>query len=284
MKRSDILVSATELAALLTDEQVLLADCRFSLQDAEAGERDYAAAHIPTALYWHLNHDLSGPKQSSGGRHPLPDAHRFEVTMRDKGLNSNQWVVLYDDNRGLFASRAWWMLHYFGHHKVLLLDGGLAGWCAAGFDTSDDVSLPVGDGDFTARANNTAVAHFDEVHASLANGSLTLVDAREAPRFLGLEEPIDPIAGHIPGAFNLPASETTDAQGYWLSDDAQSARWVDVPVNKPVVLYCGSGVTACSNAVSRALANMPDGKLYPGSWSDWCRQPNAPIAPGAQLK
>ena len=87
------------------------------------------------------------------------------LTMRDKGLNSNQWVVLYDDNRGLFASRAWWMLHYFGHHKVLLLDGGLAGWCAAGFDTSDDVSLPVGDGDFTARANNTAVAHFDEVHA-----------------------------------------------------------------------------------------------------------------------
>lgn len=279
--QNTILVSATALAKLITAESVLLADCRFSLQDADAGQRDYAIAHIPGARYWHLNRDLSGPKQTLGGRHPLPDAAAFQATMRRDGLNSGQWVVLYDDNRGAFAARAWWMLRYFGHSNVLLLDGGLAGWRDAGFETNAGEPAPAIPGNFVAAANPNAVVNFDQVYASLSDDSYTLIDAREPPRFLGLQEPIDPVAGHIPSALNLPASETTDAQGYWLSKQAQRARWAHVATHKDVVLYCGSGVTACTNAVSLALAGLPEAKLYPGSWSDWCRRPNVPLTADA---
>ena len=279
--QNTIVVSATALANLMTTESVLLVDCRFSLQDADAGQREYAAGHIPGARYWHLNRDLSGPKQTLGGRHPLPDAAAFQTTMRREGLNNEQWVVLYDDNRGAFAARAWWMLRYFGHSNVLLLDGGLAGWRNAGFDISAGEPGSVIPGNFVAAPNPDAVVNFDEVYASLSDESRTLIDAREPPRFLGLQEPIDPVAGHIPGALNLPASETTDAAGYWLLPQAQRARWANVSEHKDVVLYCGSGVTACTNAVSLALAGLPEAKLYPGSWSDWCRRPDAPVAADA---
>ncbi len=279
MKRCDILISAPELAALMARESIFLADCRFSLQDANAGAHDYADAHIPGALYLHLNRDLSGPKQATGGRHPLPDAEQFQATMRSKGLSADQWVVLYDDSRGAFAARAWWMLHYFDHPKVLLLDGGLNGWHDAGLTMVDTVEQIGAQGDFVARTKTDAVVHFDAVRVALTEEVYTLVDARESARFSGQQEPIDPIAGHIPGAYNLPSSEATDMRGYWLSDEAQSARWSRLrPEDKPVILYCGSGVTACTNAVSRALGALPEAKLYPGSWSDWCGRPGVPVS------
>jgi thiosulfate/3-mercaptopyruvate sulfurtransferase len=263
------LISVDELAGSYLQPGTVVADCRFALQDAGLGERQYALGHIPGSRYLHLDRDLSSPKQEHGGRHPLPDAAQFERALRACGVNDDTLVVAYDDSRGAFAARLWWLLRYFGHDRVRVLDGGYRAWCEAGLPVATDVA-PSAAGAFTARARPELLVDRDAVIGLRGAPDHLLVDSREPPRYLGLEEPIDPHAGHIEGARNHPWQEVTDERGYFKAADAQRARWGDALATDDIVVYCGSGVTACVNLLALAELGRDDARLYAGSWSDWC--------------
>lgn len=261
------MISVDQLKSRLGQTDLSLFDLRFSLADPESGRQDYAAGHIPGARYLHLEDDLSGPIEPHSGRHPLPSAQHFEALMRRHGVHSNHTIVCYDAQRFAFASRFWWMCRYFGHSRVLVLDGGLSAWTAAGNALSDQVDdvLP---GQFKAVVQGQLCADRVEVMRIVDKGDRSLIDAREEKRFLGLEEPIDPIAGCIPTAQNQPWLNMTDAKGKLKSVGELQAIWQTTPLRDPVI-YCGSGVTACVDVL--ALHEMGiESSMYPGSWSQWC--------------
>ncbi len=265
-RAEQILINAEALRERL--DEVVVLDCRFSLGNAGAGARAYAEGHIPSAHYLHLERDLSGPVAEHGGRHPLPDAADFAARLARLGIDRATPVVAYDDNSFAFAARLWWMMRALDYGEVRLLDGGLAAWRAAGggLDTGTPVATPVETpvvGDYRGKLDMEAVRRGRETGAQL-------VDSRDAPRYQGLEEPIDPVAGHIPGALNLPWQTATDERGVALSPDAQRQRLAVLPDDRPLVVYCGSGVTACVNLLALELAGQRGAHLYPGSWSDWC--------------
>ncbi|MBP8925360.1 MAG: sulfurtransferase [Pseudomonadales bacterium] len=269
------LIEARELARLLAEAAPpVVADCRFALSDPDAGERAWREAHIPGSHYLHLERDLSAPRAATGGRHPLPGAAEFAVVMRRIGLDSDRLLVVLDESRSAFAARLWWLARYFGHPRVRVLDGGLRAWREQGLELG--VAPPLARvGNFTAHPEPRRQVDFDFV-ATAPPGTI-LVDAREPRRFAGLEEPIDPVAGHIPGACNRPWFEATREDGGFLDAESQTARWRDLPRDAEPVVYCGSGVTACVNLLSLELAGISGGRLYPGSWSDWCSRPGAPV-------
>ena len=248
----------------------LISAAELKQADTEQGLRDYCEAHIPNSHYLHLDKDLSGPTGSHGGRHPLPSAQQFQQTMRRYGVNADTLVVAYDDQRFAFASRLWWLLRFFGHDKVCVLDGGFGGWCADDGAVENAAYKPSEDGDFVAMPNTVPIVDYDNICQHLENPDRLLIDSREAPRYQGLEEPIDPIAGHIPGAANYPWQEVTDSHGFTLSPANWRQRWATLPGDRELVVYCGSGVTACVNLLSLELAGIHGAKLYAGSWSDWC--------------
>lgn len=260
------LLSAEELRSSLSSYRVF--DCRFSLADASAGEQAYDNGHIPGALYAHLERDLSAPLAEHGGRHPLPAAGLFCSWLASKGIGTDTAVVAYDDSGLAFAARFWWMLRALGYSQVQVLDGGLSAWTGAGGELVTDVidvepvAAPEVD-DYRGRLD------IDGLRNAMEAG-INLVDSREEKRYLGVEEPIDPVAGHIPGAVNHPWQEVTDERGLALEKDLQAQRWSGLEQDKDTVVYCGSGVTACVNLLSMAVAGREDAKLYAGSWSDWC--------------
>jgi thiosulfate/3-mercaptopyruvate sulfurtransferase len=266
-------VSAAWLHDHLDDPQVTIADCRFSLMQPALGQEQYQAGHIPGAVYLDLNQDLSSPVGEHGGRHPLPDVDRLSGRLSAMGVASNlpepTLVVAYDDSRLAFASRLWWLLRYLGHDRVAVLDGGFAGWKAAGYPVTQVFPKPKA-GAFVPRSQPNQVVNIEQVKAQKDLPAVALVDSREAERYRGEHEPIDPIAGHIPGAVNYPWQEVTDANGYMRSAEAQHQRWQDLESAQEILVYCGSGVTACVNLLSLELAGIQTGKLYAGSWSDWC--------------
>ncbi|MBW4693898.1 MAG: sulfurtransferase [Lyngbya sp. HA4199-MV5] len=266
-------VSAAWLFEHLDDPQVAIADCRFALMPPTLGQEQYQASHISGAVYLDLNHDLSSPVGEHGGRHPLPDVAQLSSKLSAMGIDSTAetptFVVTYDDSRLAFASRLWWLLRYLGHDRVAVLDGGFAGWKAAGYPVTQAVPTPKA-GNFVPRSRPDLVADIAAVKARKAEPGVVLVDSREAERYWGEHEPIDPIAGHIPGAVNYPWQTVTDANGYVLPAEAQRQRWHDVESAQELIVYCGSGVTACVNLLSLGLAGIQTGKLYAGSWSDWC--------------
>lgn len=258
--------------AIATKElpQVVIVDCRFALTDSELGYRQYQMSHIPGAHYLDLNKDLSRPVERHGGRHPLPDASELANKLAAIGVNFQETlVVAYDDSRLAFAARLWWLLRYLGHDQVALLNGGWAAWQAAGYPVTDALPTAVS-GTFVPQLRQEWVLNIDQVKARKDLPEVVLVDSRESDRYLGKHEPIDPIAGHIPGAINYPWQDVTDAQGYLHSIEEQKQRWLDVEQKAEVLVYCGSGVTACVNLFSLELAGIHTGKLYAGSWSDWC--------------
>lgn len=262
-------ISAAELAAIHSNGDVVVIDCRFALADPALGESQYAAAHIAGAHYLHLDRDLSGVKGEHGGRHPLPSAAQFEGRLRALGVDSEPptLVIAYDDSRLAFASRLWWLLRYFGHERVRVLDGGYAAWCAAGLPT--DAKIPAAaSGNFRAQPRPELLVAHEQVRQ--LGERTALVDSREEARFLGLEEPIDPVAGHIDGALNRPWQQATGADGRLLDAAAQRQRWGGVADREDIVVYCGSGVTACVNLLTLAQIGRDDARLYAGSWSDWC--------------
>lgn len=266
-------VSAAWLYDHLDDPQVAIADCRFSLMQPALGREQYQANHIPGSVYLDLNQDLSSAVGEHGGRHPLPDVTQLSNKLSAMGVNSAPeaptWVVAYDDSRLAFASRLWWLLRYLGHDRVAVLDGGFAGWKAAGYPTTQAVPAPK-NGTFVPRVRSDLMVDIAAVNIRKDQPGVVLVDSREAERYRGEHEPIDPIAGHIPGAVNYPWQDVTDIAGTIQPADRQRQRWHDLEAAQELMVYCGSGVTACVNLLSLELAGIQTGKLYAGSWSDWC--------------
>jgi len=278
-----MLVSAAELRDWLAAEDCLVFDCRSDLKDPDAGRRAWLAGHLPGAVHASLYLDLAGPVGPQTGRHPLPEATAFAGFLARSGWSRERRVAAYDAQGGAYAVRLWWLMRHFGLPVPSLLDGGWQAWLAAGYETHS--------GEVIVRASPTPRLHaaaadalpVDAVQAGLAAGSVLLLDARGAERFAGLVEPIDPVAGHVPGAVNRPYTNNLDAQGFFKSPEVLAGEFaarLGETAPGDVVHMCGSGVTACHNLFAMELAGLADSRLYPGSWSEWIRDPARPVATG----
>ncbi|MEG4347029.1 sulfurtransferase [Microcoleus sp. A003_D6] len=270
MTDNNLIVSPEWLAANTENPQVIIIDCRFSLADPESGQKQYQESHVPGAFYLDLNRDLASAVGKHGGRHPLPNIGELADKLSATGINSPETlVVAYDDSRLAFAARLWWLLRYMGHSKVALLDGGFSAWKAAGYPVTNTLPEPR-EGKFVTELQRDLAVDIEAVKERKDLPDTVLVDSRESERYAGLREPIDPIAGHIPGAVNYPWQEVTDETGKVRSTSEQKQRWTELEKAEEIIVYCGSGVTACVNLLSLEIAGIPDAKLYVGSWSDWC--------------
>jgi thiosulfate/3-mercaptopyruvate sulfurtransferase len=252
-----------------------LLDVRWQLTDGAQPDL-YASGHIPGAAFVDLDRDLAAPP-GSGGRHPLPTAEDFERAMRGVGVYKDRPVVVYDDADGVAAARAWWLLRYFGHTQVAVLDGGLGAWLAAGRPLVEGDEMPEHPGDFKARPGGMPVIDATEAGELAARG--VLIDARAPERYRGESEPIDPVAGHIPGARNRPMERNLGRDGRFL-DRAQLAEELADLAGSEVGTYCGSGITAAHTVLALELAGIGGVALYPGSWSEWVTDPERPVATG----
>jgi thiosulfate/3-mercaptopyruvate sulfurtransferase len=276
------LISAEALAEHLGEPGLRLFDCRFDLADPSAGEREYRLAHLPGAIYAHLDRDLAGPVTPDTGRHPLPDLAEFEMRLRGWGLGVGSIAVAYDAGNGMYAARLWWMLRWLGHDRALVLDGGLARWRTLGLPVVTEMpSWPAGD--FVAHPRLDLAVDAATVLAVAADSGSRLLDARAPERFRGEVEPLDAVAGHIPGAVNHPLTGSLAADGRLL-DPAELRRSFEaslggVPPTHAVAM-CGSGVTACHLLLALEQAGLSGARLYPGSWSEWIRDPRRPVASG----
>ncbi len=278
------LVRADTLAAHLDDPRWVVFDCRHDLMAPDAGAALYAASHVPGARFASLDRDLSGPKGGGAGRHPLPSPDAFAAFLSDAGVNADSVIVAYDASNGLYASRLWWLARWIGHADVAVLDGGLPAWLAAGLPTTDARPRP-SRGTIVLGAPLVSAVDTADVERNLASRERLVVDARAAERYRGDVEPLDPVAGHIPGAVNHPMSRSVDPDGRFR--DAASLRAAfDATLGgrrpEDVVQSCGSGVTACHNLLAMELAGLPGAALYPGSWSAWCADPSRPVKRGGQ--
>ncbi|MBO3461371.1 sulfurtransferase [Aetokthonos hydrillicola Thurmond2011] len=262
-------VSTKWLFEHLEDPQLVIVDCRFSLAEPQLGQQQYQLGHITGAYYLNLNEDLSSPITEHGGRHPLPDPARLADKLSDIGVDFQKTlVVAYDDSRFAFASRLWWLLRYFGHEQVAVLDGGFKEWQSAGYPVTDIIPKSR-KATFVPQLQTDMVVDITAVKSRKDNPGVVLVDSRESDRYLGIREPIDKIAGHIPGAVNYPWLEVTDATGSLRSPEEQRHHWSELKNAEEIFVYCGSGVTACVNLLSLEIAGIHKAKLYAGSWSDW---------------
>lgn len=279
-----ILVDAATLARHLDDPQWIVFDTRHDLSAPEKGRAEYAAGHVPGAYFLGIDDDLSGPKTGTNGRHPLPDLQAFAAKINRCGVHPGARVVAYDEKGGSFAVRLWWMLRWLGHERVALLDGGYAAWVKAGLAVSTEVPAPR-PGSFEPRPLLGATVDAPFVERFRASGEIAIVDARAAERFQGLKEPLDPVAGHIPGALNRFWQMNLQPDGRFKAPGDLREEFEDLLGDADpakVVHMCGSGVTACHNLFAMELAGLPSGRLYPGSWSEWCADPSRPVARGEQ--
>jgi len=273
------LIDVATLAASLDDAQLLIVDCRFDLALPQWGTQQYAAGHIPGAVYAHLDQDLSSPPTPHSGRHPLPAPAEFAQRLSAWGVDENTRVVAYDQHNGAFASRLWWLLHASGHRAVSVLDGGIAAWLQAGLPLQQAIPQRPA----LARPRNEFSGWLDatEVEQALARDQILLVDARSAERFAGRNETIDPVAGHVPGAVSHPLTDNLAADGRFLDARELRRRW-QVTLRgrraEEVVSMCGSGITACHNLLALEIAGLAGGRLYAGSWSEWIRDPARPVS------
>uniref|UniRef100_B8HXZ5 Rhodanese domain protein n=1 Tax=Cyanothece sp. (strain PCC 7425 / ATCC 29141) TaxID=395961 RepID=B8HXZ5_CYAP4 len=262
-------VSPQWLFGHLQAPDIVIVDCRFALNDPEWGQQQYNRGHLPGAYFLDLNRDLSRPVSLHGGRHPLPDPIVLADKLNQIGLTAQTLVVAYDDARFAFAARLWWLLRWLGHERVAVLDGGLPAYLAAGYPLTPDLPPPR-PGQFVPQVQSEKVVGIDGVRASQDLPDVVLIDAREQERYRGEREPIDPIAGHIPGAVNYCWKNVTDEQGHLRSPQDLQAYWSEVVSAEEIIVYCGSGVTACVNLLALEAAGIKTAKLYAGSWSDWC--------------
>lgn len=271
-------ISVDALAECYASAEVLVIDCRFSLADTEQGQRLYQEGHIDGAYYLHLDRDLSGAKAQHGGRHPLPEIATLVATLNRMGVTKETLIVAYDDNHFAFASRLWWLLRYIGHDKVKVLDGGYSAWCEASLAITKTLAESVAPGSMASTPNASMLVDINEVKTIPLQVNAALIDSREKERYLGLQEPIDPIAGHINGAINYPWLEVSDEAGCFTGSEKQQQRWHNMLDKEQLVVYCGSGVTACVNLLSLAEIGREDARLYSGSWSDWCSYLEVPAS------
>jgi len=274
------LLSASQLHEQL--ESTVVIDCRFDLGKPAAGEQAYGNHHIPGARYAHLDRDLSGPITPATGRHPLPDPQTLAQTFGRWGIDSSRQVVAYDADTGMYAARLWWLLRWLGHEQVAVLDGGYKAWQAAGFPTSVEIPQPR-TAKFVGHPHNESIVSAETVADVVQQSAWRVLDARAPERFRGEVEPIDPVAGHIPGARNHPFALNLQANSHFLPSGELAARYRealgDIAPNR-VVAMCGSGVTACHTLLAMEVAGLRGAKLYAGSWSEWIRDPARAVAAG----
>jgi thiosulfate/3-mercaptopyruvate sulfurtransferase len=270
MKEIQSVISPEWLAAQLHDPKVVIVDCRFQLANPQWGYQQYLASHILGAYYLDLEKDLSAPISQHGGRHPLPDRDLLAQKLMSMGIIFGETlIVAYDDSRFAFAARLWWLLRYLGHERVALLDGGWPGWVAGGYPVTNTIPTPKL-GHFVPNLHSDWIVDIETVKICQDLPSVVLLDSRDGDRYRGEREPIDPVAGHIPGAVNSPWQLVSDEKGYLQPLPIQQQLWADYLQADEIIVYCGSGVTACVNLFSMELAKLHQAKLYPGGWSDWC--------------
>jgi thiosulfate/3-mercaptopyruvate sulfurtransferase len=276
------LISTDDLAARLSDASIVVLDVRHDLAQPDAwGEAQYRAGHVPGARFVHLDRDLSAPKTGRNGRHPLPAPAAAAATFGRLGIDAATQVVAYDQQQGMYAARVWWMLRWLGHDAVAVLDGGFEKWRREGRPVTTDVPAARPATFVPLRIGPVATAA--EVLASLADRSLVIVDARAPERFRGEVEPLDPVPGRIPGSLNRPGSQNLAPNVTFKPAPVLRAEFERLLAGHPldrVVHSCGSGVTACHNALAMEIAGLPAGRLYAGSWSEWCADPTRPVARG----
>ena len=268
----DSIVSLEWLYQHLQDSSLVIIDSRFDLSDPSSGEKAYHTGHIPGAVYFDLERDLSSPVQEHGGRHPLPDLKQLAEKLGQAGIDQTTQVVVYDDQGGMFAPRLWWLLNYLGHDKVAVLDEGYSAWVEKGYPTTQDIPEPKANV-FKVNIQEDWTRTVEEIKA--LDGE-PLIDSRSPDRFRGENETMDPKAGHIPGASNLFWQDNLDGKK-WLSPEQLKARFEALKAAESVTVYCGSGVTACANILAMKRAGLKNVKLYPGSWSDWVSYPDNPV-------
>lgn len=272
------LVTPQWLHEHLHDDKIVIADCRFVLNDPEAGEKAYQQDHIPGAFYFHLNRDLSGAKEEHGGRHPLPRPEDLASLLSSVGIDEEITVIAYDDQEMSMAGRLWWLLRYLGHEKTAVLNGGYSAWKRAGYEVTAELPTAA-PRTFVPRVQSHMLV---DVNGVRERGEDTvLLDSRAGERYRGEQELLDPKAGHIPGARHFfykenLASDQTMKSVEWLQQ--RIAPFAD----KEIIVYCGSGVTACTNLLAMHVAGRKDAKLYAGSWSDWVSYPENPVATGEE--
>ena len=281
------LISATELQALRASTAPLVVfDCSFDLAQPDAADRLFAEQHVAGAQQAHLDRDLSthAPGQGvNGGRHPLPQREQLAQWLGRMGVGNDTQVVVYDRNGCHYCGRLWWMLKWLGHDAVAVLDGGLQAWLAAGGDTESGAAHTPTPRAFALRAPLRQLATTEQVAQQLGRSTQTVVDARAAPRYRGEVEPLDPVAGHIPGALNRPFVDNLGPDGRFKPAAQLRQEWqalLGLRAPESVVHHCGSGVTAVPNALAMELAGFAPVALYAGSWSEWCRTPGLPCAKG----
>jgi thiosulfate/3-mercaptopyruvate sulfurtransferase len=280
------LITPKELIQHLEDPNWAIFDVRFDLNDKEKGLQDYLTGHIPGAIYAHLERDLSTPASPQGGRHPLPPVEVLAKTFSSWGINDEVQVVAYDDRGGGIAARLWWSLRYLGHNQVALLDGGFPAWVQADLPTrkGEERRLPR---NFKPQVNHWMLVDARDVLQSLDEDTSLLIDSRSPERYQGLEEPLDRLAGHIPGAVNRFWQDNLDASETFLPKEILRKEWEkflkDIPPQE-VTVHCGSGVTGCLNIFAMTLAGLKGARLYAGSWSQWLEDPDLPKELGTQEK
>jgi len=276
---------STDLLARHLDDWVVV-DCRFDLQNEQWGRDQYVAAHIPGAVYASLNDDLSGERTGANGRHPLPTVEALAANFGRLGIDRNVQVVAYDQDAGSYASRLWWLARYAGHDAVAVLDGGWAQWMREERPTrgGEETRPPA---QFAPSVRTAMRVDATDVAAHLEDGARLLIDARAPERFEGRSETIDRVAGHIPGAANHFFKQNLAADGTMLPPDAVRANFTRILGDRSpeqVVMYCGSGVTACQNLLAMEHVGLPGARLYVGSWSEWSSDPKRPIETGPSRK
>jgi thiosulfate/3-mercaptopyruvate sulfurtransferase len=279
----ETIIQVEDMRQFVTDgADVLVLDCAFDLGDPDQGRVTYLTGHLPGAHYVDLERDLSGSVTGSNGRHPLPARTAFAATMRRLGLKRGQQVVAYDGSGGIYAARLWWMLRWLGHAPVAVLDGGRAAWVNAGLPLEVGEPTMAREGDFAiAEPLVGTPVTADDVLANIETGELQVIDARDAARFGGAPHPLDTVSGHIPAATNRFFRDNLAADGRLLPADKLAADFAEALGGRPAdraVLQCGSGVTACHNALAMEVAGLKGARLYPGSWSEWTSDPSRPIA------
>lgn len=276
----DTLIEVEALQDILHEDKLVIVDCRFELKNTNAGRWAYEQAHLPNAIYAHLDEDLSGEIIAGvTGRHPLPTVDVFVQTLSCWGIGNASQVVVYDDKGGAIAARLWWMLQWVGHQQVAVLNGGIQAWQAAGFECHKDTVQPQ-PSTFIPHVQHDLLVDATFVEKATESNTFCLLDARAAERYRGEVEPIDPIAGHIPTARSAPFIENLDADKRFLPKEILKRRFERIFQEKPTqegIVYCGSGVTACHDLLAIKYAGLDMPRLYAGSWSDWITDKNRTV-------
>ncbi|OAB38791.1 3-mercaptopyruvate sulfurtransferase [Paenibacillus macquariensis subsp. defensor] len=275
------IISKQWLLARMYETDLVIVDCRFIMGQPEAGRIAYEEEHIPGAVYFDLEKDLSSRVTEHGGRHPLPDMENFRSTLERVGINNDTRVIAYDDQGGAMASRLWWLLHYIGHSSTYIMNEGFSNWKQAGYPLTDKQPIRIPQS-FTPHIQHDMVVTMEDVRTSSNDRSSLIIDSREPNRYLGLEEPIDAFAGHIPGAINKFWKELKTDNGAWKSTEEIQEHFNDIPKDQEIIIYCGSGVTACPNILGLVESGYTGVKLYAGSWSDWISYAGNAVATGEE--